>query len=198
MTLFHCAQAGGLPGTWVLRGGWYRHGAVLGPARDGREREDRLSTGAGVGVSDDLAVGPSGGGPAGQATAAHRGLGSSGGGAGGVGPGDGGLPRPIGCEERTEILLERIARVPVNQLTMMKLLVDQTLRPGSASPTQVLGTVFDGIARHTEEGYALPAAGRRGRASGRRSARATSPSATGAPRPSKAERRQAGAAGPGR
>jgi enoyl-CoA hydratase len=57
--------------------------------------------------------------------------------------------------ERTEILLERIARVPVNQLAMMKLLVNQTLYAGGLHTTQILGTVFDGIARHTREGYAF-------------------------------------------
>lgn len=56
-------------------------------------------------------------------------------------------------DERCEILLERIARVPVNQLMMMKLLVNQTLQ--GVRPTQILGTVFDGIARHTPEGYAF-------------------------------------------
>ncbi len=55
--------------------------------------------------------------------------------------------------ERTEILVERIARVPVNQLMMMKLLVNQTLYSQGLHATQVLGTVFDGITRHTEEGY---------------------------------------------
>ena len=58
-------------------------------------------------------------------------------------------------EERTEILLERIVRVPINQLTMMKLLVNQSLFAQGLHSTQVLGTVFDGIARHTEEGYAF-------------------------------------------
>ena len=58
-------------------------------------------------------------------------------------------------EERTEILLERIARVPINQLAMMKLLVNQSLYAQGLHSTQVLGTVFDGIARHTEEGYAF-------------------------------------------
>ena len=57
--------------------------------------------------------------------------------------------------ERTEILLERIARVPVNQLMMMKLLVNQALYAQGLHSTQVLGTVFDGIARHTTEGFAF-------------------------------------------
>jgi enoyl-CoA hydratase/carnithine racemase len=58
-------------------------------------------------------------------------------------------------DERAEILLERIARMPVNQLMMMKLLVNQTLYSQGLHASQVLGTVFDGIARHTSEGYAF-------------------------------------------
>lgn len=56
---------------------------------------------------------------------------------------------------RTEILLERIARVPVNQLMMMKLLVNQTLYAQGLHATQLLGTIFDGVARHTADGYAF-------------------------------------------
>ena len=56
-------------------------------------------------------------------------------------------------DERVEILVERIARVPINQLMMMKLLVNQTLHAQGVGATQVLGTVFDGITRHTAEGY---------------------------------------------
>ena len=55
--------------------------------------------------------------------------------------------------ERTEVLLERIARMPLNQLMLMKLLVNQTLYAQGLHATQVLGTVFDGITRHTPEGY---------------------------------------------
>jgi enoyl-CoA hydratase len=58
-------------------------------------------------------------------------------------------------DERFEILLERIARMPVNQLVMMKLLLNQTLLAQGLHTTQLLGTVFDGITRHTEEGYAF-------------------------------------------
>jgi len=58
-------------------------------------------------------------------------------------------------DERTEILLERIAQMPVNQLMMMKLLVNQTLYAQGLHAMQVLGTVFDGITRHTDEGYAF-------------------------------------------
>jgi len=56
-------------------------------------------------------------------------------------------------DERFETLLERVARLPVNQLVMMKLLVNSTVQQQGLQTTQVLGTVFDGIARHTPEGY---------------------------------------------
>jgi enoyl-CoA hydratase len=62
-------------------------------------------------------------------------------------------PAPEALDERTEILLERIALMPLNQLQMMKLLVNQTLYAQGLHASQVLGTVFDGIARHTTEGY---------------------------------------------
>jgi len=55
--------------------------------------------------------------------------------------------------ERTEVLVERIARMPLNQLMLMKLLINQTLYAQGLHATQVLGTVFDGITRHTAEGY---------------------------------------------
>ena len=54
-----------------------------------------------------------------------------------------------------EELVQRIALVPVNQLVMHKLLVNQTLYAQGLHATQVLGTVFDGVARHTPEGYAF-------------------------------------------
>jgi enoyl-CoA hydratase len=56
-------------------------------------------------------------------------------------------------DQRFEDLLERIARIPVNQLVMHKLLVNQALYAQGLHATQVLGTFFDGIARHTEEGF---------------------------------------------
>jgi enoyl-CoA hydratase len=62
-------------------------------------------------------------------------------------------PAPDLLDERTEVLVERIARNPINQLRMMKLLVNQTLYAQGLQATQVLGTLLDGVARHTEEGY---------------------------------------------
>jgi enoyl-CoA hydratase len=58
-------------------------------------------------------------------------------------------------DERFEALLERIANVPVNQLVMHKLLVNQALYVQGLHATQALGTFFDGIARHTPEGFAF-------------------------------------------
>jgi enoyl-CoA hydratase len=64
-------------------------------------------------------------------------------------------PPPEELDERFEALVQRIALTPVNQLVMMKLLVNQTLYAQGLHATQVLGTVFDGVARHTPEGYAF-------------------------------------------
>jgi enoyl-CoA hydratase len=56
-------------------------------------------------------------------------------------------------DARAEELALRIARLPVNQLQMMKLLLNQSLYAQGLHATQVIGTVFDGITRHTPEGY---------------------------------------------
>lgn len=58
-------------------------------------------------------------------------------------------------DARFEILLARIALMPINQLVMMKLLLNQTLMAQGLHTTQILGTVFDGMTRHTREGYAF-------------------------------------------
>ena len=58
-------------------------------------------------------------------------------------------------DERFEALLTRIALMPINQLMMMKLLLNQSVMQQGLHTTQILGTVFDGITRHTREGYAF-------------------------------------------
>ena len=58
-------------------------------------------------------------------------------------------------DERFETLLNRIAMMPINQLMMMKLLLNQSVMQQGLHTTQILGTVFDGITRHTKEGYAF-------------------------------------------
>ncbi len=60
---------------------------------------------------------------------------------------------PEQLDERFEALLERVARMPINQLVMMKMLVNQSLYSQGLHQTQLLGTFFDGVARHTEEGH---------------------------------------------
>ena len=52
-------------------------------------------------------------------------------------------------------MLGRIAQMPINQLVMMKLLLNQSVHAQGLAQSQLLGTVFDGIARHTAEGYAF-------------------------------------------
>jgi enoyl-CoA hydratase len=58
-------------------------------------------------------------------------------------------------DDRFETLVQRIARMPINQLVMMKLLVNQTVMAQGLHASQIMGIVFDGIARHTPEGYAF-------------------------------------------
>jgi enoyl-CoA hydratase len=48
----------------------------------------------------------------------------------------------------------RLATIPANQLAMSKLLVNQAYENMGLRTTQLIGTVFDGIARHTPEGIA--------------------------------------------
>jgi enoyl-CoA hydratase len=65
----------------------------------------------------------------------------------------------IGEVVRDELLLEhamglakRVARLPESQLVMLKLLCNQTVENMGMSSTRLIGTLFDGIARHTVEG----------------------------------------------
>ncbi|HYC57852.1 MAG TPA: crotonase/enoyl-CoA hydratase family protein [Candidatus Binatia bacterium] len=54
--------------------------------------------------------------------------------------------------EHATALAERMAQVPVNQLVMLKLLCNQTAENMGMASTRTLGVLFDGIARHTQEG----------------------------------------------
>jgi enoyl-CoA hydratase len=49
-------------------------------------------------------------------------------------------------------LARRVARLPANQLHMMKLLVNQAYEQMGLHTTQLIGTLLDGAARHTPEG----------------------------------------------
>jgi enoyl-CoA hydratase len=54
--------------------------------------------------------------------------------------------------EHATALAERMARVPLNQLVMLKLLCNQTVENMGFASSRLLGTLFDGVARHTQEG----------------------------------------------
>ncbi len=49
-------------------------------------------------------------------------------------------------------LARRMARLPTNQLVMLKLLCNQTAENMGFASSRTLGSLFDGIARHTQEG----------------------------------------------
>ena len=55
-------------------------------------------------------------------------------------------------EERAFALAARMARLPLGQLVMLKLLCNQTAEHMGFASSRLLGTLFDGIARHTQEG----------------------------------------------
>jgi enoyl-CoA hydratase len=54
---------------------------------------------------------------------------------------------------RTEAYAERFQHIPANQLALNKLLVNQAFENMGLRTTQLLGTFFDGVTRHTEEAY---------------------------------------------
>jgi len=53
---------------------------------------------------------------------------------------------------RATALAERMARLPLSQLVMLKLLCNHTVEQMGFATSRTLGTLFDGIARHTQEG----------------------------------------------
>lgn len=55
-------------------------------------------------------------------------------------------------QEHAMALARRMAQVPLNQLIMLKLLANQTAEHMGFASSRMLGTLFDGIARHTQEG----------------------------------------------
>ena len=55
-------------------------------------------------------------------------------------------------QDHATALAERMARLPISQLVMLKLLCNQTLENMGMTSSRTLGTLFDGVARHTQEG----------------------------------------------
>ncbi|NMD56581.1 MULTISPECIES: crotonase/enoyl-CoA hydratase family protein [Tsukamurella] len=64
-------------------------------------------------------------------------------------------PAPDRLDERTEELVARIARLPINQLIMTKLALNSALLAQGVGNSAMISTVFDGVSRHTREGYAF-------------------------------------------
>jgi enoyl-CoA hydratase len=55
-------------------------------------------------------------------------------------------------QEHAMALASRIAALPTNQLVMLKLLCNQSAENMGLASARTLGSLFDGIARHTQEG----------------------------------------------
>ncbi|MDN3517334.1 crotonase/enoyl-CoA hydratase family protein [Aquisalimonas lutea] len=55
-------------------------------------------------------------------------------------------------DAEAEALAQRMATVPVNQLMMQKLVINQAYENMGLETTQMMATVFDGITRHSPEG----------------------------------------------
>ncbi|MBY6365638.1 crotonase/enoyl-CoA hydratase family protein [Rhodococcoides corynebacterioides] len=58
-------------------------------------------------------------------------------------------------DARTEEFVGRIAQMPINQLMMVKLALNSALLASGVATSTMISTVFDGISRHTREGYAF-------------------------------------------
>lgn len=59
---------------------------------------------------------------------------------------------PDELDATVEALADRIAGVPINQLAMQKLMINQAYDNMGLAGTQTLATLFDGITRHSAEG----------------------------------------------
>ena len=57
--------------------------------------------------------------------------------------------------EEVELLAQRMATVPINQLAMQKMLVNQAMETSGLMQTQKMATLFDGISRHSPEDIAF-------------------------------------------
>ena len=56
-------------------------------------------------------------------------------------------------ERRIEAHARRLEHIPANQLALNKLLINQAFENMGLRTSQLLGTFFDGVTRHTEEAY---------------------------------------------
>lgn len=56
-------------------------------------------------------------------------------------------------DARVEALADRMAGIPKNQLMMQKLVINQAFDNMGLANTQMIATFFDGVARHSPEGF---------------------------------------------
>ena len=55
-------------------------------------------------------------------------------------------------DSEVEAMAERMSSVPVNQLAMQKMVINQAVEASGLNGTQQLATLLDGISRHSPEG----------------------------------------------
>ena len=55
--------------------------------------------------------------------------------------------------DEIEAMANRLSSVPINQLAMQKMVINQAVEASGLSGTQKLATLLDGISRHTPEGH---------------------------------------------
>ena len=55
-------------------------------------------------------------------------------------------------DQEVEAMAGRMASVPINQLAMQKMVINQAIEASGMMETQRLATIFDGISRHSPEG----------------------------------------------
>jgi enoyl-CoA hydratase len=58
-------------------------------------------------------------------------------------------------DAEVEAMADRMASVPINQLAMQKMVINQAIEATGLMQTQRLATLFDGITRHSPEGIAF-------------------------------------------
>jgi enoyl-CoA hydratase len=58
-------------------------------------------------------------------------------------------------DAEVEAMADRMASVPINQLAMQKMVINQAIEATGMMQTQRLATLFDGITRHSPEGIAF-------------------------------------------
>ena len=128
-----------------------RHRALRRPDADRRGRRDRLHARRGSGAAPRRPCGSTGWGPEKAKRLLFTGDRIAGREAAEMGLVLKAVPAEA-LDDDAEALARRMAGVPVNQLAMQKLVVNQAIEATGLMNTQRLATIFDGIARHSPEG----------------------------------------------